>query len=65
MTLREICRELINIGEASERLAPHMLKNRDNAALHSAGTRLLDMSIGMQHAFKALSPAMIGYIKNN
>jgi hypothetical protein len=65
MTLREICRGLIDIGETAERLAPHMLKYRDDATLHNAGTRLLDMTIGMQHAFRALSPDTIQHIGTN
>ena len=65
MTLREIFGGLIDIGETAERLAPDLLKSRDRAMLHSAGTRLHDMAVGMAHAFKALSPGMIENIKHN
>jgi hypothetical protein len=65
MTLKEICLRLVDIGETAERLAPDLLKCRDRAILHGVGTRLLDMTIGMQHAFRALSPDTIEIIKNN
>jgi hypothetical protein len=76
MTLKEICRGVISLAEAAERLAPGMLKYphrddvgnlsaQDRAALHRGGVSCHDFAVGVSHAFRSLSPATIEHIKHN
>jgi hypothetical protein len=70
MTLREICRRIINIAEAAHHLAPGLLKypHRDDvgplfapdrAALHRRGVVCRDFALGIEHAIRALSESTL------